>query len=56
MRSTQPTHQVKTIPHGRLQARVRVPGSKSITNRALCLAGFARGQSTVENTGDSTHN
>ncbi|MCS5635996.1 MAG: 3-phosphoshikimate 1-carboxyvinyltransferase [Myxococcota bacterium] len=34
-------------PRGPLQARVRVPGSKSITNRALLIAALAEGESTL---------
>ena len=39
-----------TVSPGNPQARwqVRVPGSKSITNRALLLAGMAAGRSTLE--------
>ena len=37
-----------TIPtHGPLDATIRVPGSKSITNRALLIAGLAEGESTL---------
>ena len=34
-------------PRGALDARVRVPGSKSVTNRALLAAALARGTSTL---------
>jgi len=34
-------------PRGEVDATVRVPGSKSITNRALLLAGLARGESRL---------
>ncbi|MEM7408848.1 MAG: 3-phosphoshikimate 1-carboxyvinyltransferase [Myxococcota bacterium] len=34
-------------PRGRLDARVRVPGSKSVTNRALLVAALARGESRL---------
>ena len=34
-------------PRGPLEARVRVPGSKSITNRALLIAALAEGESTL---------
>ena len=37
---------VFTVP---AQATVSVPGSKSITNRALLLAGLARGNTLLEN-------
>lgn len=40
---------VTPLPYGTLNARVRVPGSKSITNRALCLAAFAEGESVLDN-------
>jgi 3-phosphoshikimate 1-carboxyvinyltransferase len=37
-----------TIPtHGPLDATIRVPGSKSITNRALLIAGLAEGETTL---------
>ncbi len=35
-------------PPGPVEAELRVPGSKSATNRALLLAGFARGPSRLE--------
>ncbi|HFB39395.1 MAG TPA: 3-phosphoshikimate 1-carboxyvinyltransferase, partial [Oceanithermus sp.] len=34
-------------PPGPVVAELRVPGSKSATNRALLLAGFARGPSVL---------
>ena len=34
---------------GPIDAEVRVPGSKSLTNRALCLAALAAGTSTLRN-------
>ncbi len=34
-------------PRGPLDARIRVPGSKSITNRALPLAALAEGESEL---------
>lgn len=34
-------------PRGALDAHVRVPGSKSLTNRALLIAGLARGESRL---------
>ncbi len=37
-------------PRGPLDARVRVPGSKSITNRALLIAALADGESRLEGT------
>lgn len=40
-------------PRGPLDARVRVPGSKSISNRALLIAALARGQSELEGVLDS---
>jgi 3-phosphoshikimate 1-carboxyvinyltransferase len=35
--------------HGRFNTRLRVPGSKSLTNRALLLAALAEGESTIRN-------
>ncbi len=35
-------------PKGPIEAELRVPGSKSATNRALLLAGFARGPSVLK--------
>ncbi len=35
-------------PPGPIEAELRVPGSKSATNRALLLAGFAKGPSTLK--------
>jgi len=35
------------VPPGRIQATVRIPGSKSLTNRLLVLAALADGPSTV---------
>jgi 3-phosphoshikimate 1-carboxyvinyltransferase len=40
-------------PVGPVHARVRVPGSKSITNRALICAALARGRSVLQNASDS---
>jgi 3-phosphoshikimate 1-carboxyvinyltransferase len=40
-------------PRGPLNASVRVPGSKSLSNRALLLAGLARGQSELDGVLDS---
>ncbi|HUG17052.1 MAG TPA: 3-phosphoshikimate 1-carboxyvinyltransferase [Thermomicrobiales bacterium] len=44
-----------TIPHacGPVHARVRLPGSKSYTNRALPIAALARGTSTLRGALDS---
>ncbi|WP_373290634.1 3-phosphoshikimate 1-carboxyvinyltransferase [Salinarimonas ramus] len=40
---------VTIVPPGRpLVGAIRPPGSKSITNRALLLAGLAKGESTIE--------
>lgn len=36
-----------TLPVGRLQGTVRVPGSKSVTNRALVAAALASGESVL---------
>jgi len=46
--------EIRVVP--RLEGRVRVPGSKSLTLRALCVAALARGRSVVFNalvSGDS---
>lgn len=43
---------VQPIPHP-LQAAVRVPGSKSLTNRALAVAALAEGPTTLTNALDS---
>jgi 3-phosphoshikimate 1-carboxyvinyltransferase len=40
-------------PRGPLHARVQVPGSKSISNRALVVAGLARGKSRLHGVLDS---
>ena len=39
----------KIIPRSRIEARVRIPGSKSLTHRAFIAAALARGQSRVTN-------
>ncbi len=44
--------QITPIPHP-LRAAVRVPGSKSLTNRALALAALADGVTTLTNTLES---
>jgi len=45
---------VKEItPTGVLNARIRLPGSKSVTNRALICAALAEGESVVRNASDS---
>ena len=36
-------------PVGKLHARMRLPGSKSITHRALLMAALADGESTILN-------
>ena len=41
------TDSIQIQPTGPLQARVRPPGSKSITNRALVCAALARGESLL---------
>lgn len=41
------------VPSGPLDATVRVPGSKSWTQRALCLAALADGESTIRGWGDN---
>lgn len=40
-------------PEGRVAARVRPPGSRSITNRALLVAGLAHGESLLLGAGES---
>ena len=44
---------LEITPRGPLSATVRVPGSKSISNRALLFAGLARGESTLDGVLDS---
>ena len=44
-----PTTQAITPANGPLDAAVQVPGSKSLTNRALCLAALASGTTTLRN-------
>jgi 3-phosphoshikimate 1-carboxyvinyltransferase len=44
---------LEIVPRGPLSADVRVPGSKSISNRALLIAGLARGESTLDGVLDS---
>ena len=45
---TSPSLQIKPIP-GPLNATVRVPGSKSLTNRALLIAALAEGTTRLIN-------
>ncbi len=42
------------LPRGRLEGTIRVPGSKSVTNRALLAAACADGESTLINPLDSS--
>ncbi|MGE5346633.1 MAG: 3-phosphoshikimate 1-carboxyvinyltransferase, partial [Acidithiobacillales bacterium] len=42
------------LPAGRLEGTLRVPGSKSMTNRALLAAACAEGESTLTNPLDSS--
>lgn len=44
---------LEIAPRGPLHASVRVPGSKSISNRALLVAGLARGESRLDGVLDS---
>jgi 3-phosphoshikimate 1-carboxyvinyltransferase len=44
---------VEIAPRGPLDARLRVPGSKSISNRALLMAALARGESRLRGVLDS---
>ena len=48
---------VRPLTHPAATPRFRVPGSKSITNRALLLAALADGDSTIERAlwSDDTH-
>ncbi|RPH36689.1 3-phosphoshikimate 1-carboxyvinyltransferase [bacterium] len=43
----------EVMPAGPVHARISVPGSKSITNRALICAALANGQSIIQNASDS---
>ena len=43
----------KMIPHGPVKAVVTVPGSKSLTNRALLTAALAGGRSVLTGALDS---
>jgi 3-phosphoshikimate 1-carboxyvinyltransferase len=43
-----------TLPQGRLAGSLRIPGSKSLTNRALVAAALAEGESELLNPLDST--
>lgn len=42
------------LPTGPVYARIKVPGSKSLTNRALICAALAGGESVLTNASDST--
>ena len=42
------TKQIEIKPVGPVEASIRPPGSKSITNRALILAALAEGEVTLE--------
>jgi 3-phosphoshikimate 1-carboxyvinyltransferase len=48
MLATSPALQIKSINHP-LNATVRVPGSKSLTNRALLIAALASGETKITN-------
>lgn len=48
MLTTSPSLQIKPIDHP-LNATVRVPGSKSLTNRALLIAALAKGTTKITN-------
>jgi 3-phosphoshikimate 1-carboxyvinyltransferase len=57
MLTTLPSLQIKTITHP-LSATIRVPGSKSLTNRALLIAALASGTTRISNalfSDDSRH-
>ena len=45
--TAQPTAQVRVASRGPLRGTLRVPGDKSISHRALMLAGLASGRSTI---------
>ena len=45
--------EIAIVPRGAIDARVRVPGSKSITNRALLVAALADGETTLDDVLDS---
>ena len=45
---TVPSHEIQPISHP-LKATVRMPGSKSLTNRALLIASLASGKTRVTN-------
>ena len=47
-----PTSSTTIAPAARLRGRLRVPGDKSITHRALLLAGMAAGRSTISGASD----
>ncbi len=40
---------IRVKPSGAIRGTVKLPGSKSITNRAILIAGLARGESVLEN-------
>ncbi len=44
----------RSLPRGRLAGSLRIPGSKSLTNRALVAAALAEGESDLLNPLDST--
>ena len=51
-------HELEIRPiNGVIDARVRIPGSKSLSNRALLIAGLAEGNSTLTGLleSDDTH-
>ena len=47
-----PISSTTVAPAARLRGRLRVPGDKSITHRALLLAGMAAGRSTISGASD----
>ena len=51
MRPATPSAALAVRPRGPLDARLRVPGSRSITNRALVAAALAEGESVLERVG-----
>jgi len=40
---------IQLLPHKKVKGKISVPGSKSITNRALLMASLAKGDTTLKN-------
>ena len=45
---TEPRLDFRVAPGGALRGRVRVPGDKSVSHRAVLLGGIARGTTTIQ--------